>query len=379
MTSPCRIRHPAKRSAALVPESQNTSSPQRAKDGGWSIARLGELAADERNSITDGPFGSKLKTAHYTSAGPRVVRLKNIGDTEFVDTKAHISDAHFSTLQKHRVFPGDIVIAALGENPPRSCIVPESLGPAIVKADCIRFKVGPRIIPKFLNYVLNAPDLRRQAKGIIHGVGRPRLNLREIKALPIPVPPLPEQRRIVSEIEKQFTRLEAGVAALRRVQANLKRYRAAVLKAACEGKLVPTEAELATKNAENTKTKQDSLSASSAFSAVKTPAYESGEALLARILTERRQNWQGRGQYKELAAPHTENMPPLPDGWAMASVDQLSGHITSGSRDWSRFYDTGTGTFILLPSALVAPAFANPFFKRLLLEICDKEKRCVIP
>jgi hypothetical protein len=48
----------------------------------------------------------------------------------------------------------------------------------------------------------------------------------------------------VAEIEKQFTRLEAGVAALRRVQANLKRYRAAVLKAACEGRLVPTEAEL---------------------------------------------------------------------------------------------------------------------------------------
>ena len=47
----------------------------------------------------------------------------------------------------------------------------------------------------------------------------------------------------MAEIEKQFTRLEAGVAALRRVQANLKRYRAAVLKAACEGRLVPTEAE----------------------------------------------------------------------------------------------------------------------------------------
>jgi type I restriction enzyme S subunit len=60
----------------------------------------------------------------------------------------------------------------------------------------------------------------------------------------IPVPSLSEQRQIVSEIEKQFTRLDAGVAALKRVQANLKRYRAAVLKAACEGKLVPTEAEL---------------------------------------------------------------------------------------------------------------------------------------
>ncbi|HOW68392.1 MAG TPA: restriction endonuclease subunit S [Candidatus Paceibacterota bacterium] len=60
----------------------------------------------------------------------------------------------------------------------------------------------------------------------------PSVRKSDIEAIPIPVPPLPEQRRIVAEIEKQFTRLEAGVAALRRVQANLKRYCAAVLKAA---------------------------------------------------------------------------------------------------------------------------------------------------
>jgi len=134
----------------------------------WPTRPLVELAADEANSITDGPFGSKLKSEHYTEAGPRVIRLQNIGDAAFVDARAHISEAHYATLQKHRVFPGDLVIAALGESPPRSCLVPESLGPAIVKADCIRFKAGPRILPKFLNYVLNAPDLRRHAKGIIH-------------------------------------------------------------------------------------------------------------------------------------------------------------------------------------------------------------------
>jgi len=292
--------------AALGHESENTSSLEGAKEGGWPILPLSELSADERNSITDGPFGSKLKTEHYTAAGPRVIRLKNIGDGEFVDAKAHISEDHFATLQKHRVFPSDIVIAALGENPPRSCLVPESLGPAVVKADCIRFKAGPRVLPRFLNYVLNGPTLRQHAKGIIHGVGRPRLNLGEIKALPIPVPSIPEQRRIVAEIEKQFTRLEAGVAALRRVQANLKRYRAAVLKVACEGKLVPTEVEL--------HRKQKS----------KTAKFETGAELLARILTERRQNWQGRGQYKEPAGPDTAKLSPLPDGWTWASPEQLS-------------------------------------------------------
>ena len=64
-------------------------------------------------------------------------------------------------------------------------------------------------------------------------------------SLRLPLPPLPEQHRIVAAIEEQFTRLDAAVAALKRAQANLKRYRASVLKAACEGHLVPTEAELA--------------------------------------------------------------------------------------------------------------------------------------
>ncbi|MBL8810461.1 MAG: restriction endonuclease subunit S [Planctomycetaceae bacterium] len=52
-----------------------------------------------------------------------------------------------------------------------------------------------------------------------------------------PVPPLPEQRRIVSKIEELFSDLDAGVSALERAKANLKRYRASVLKAAVEGRL----------------------------------------------------------------------------------------------------------------------------------------------
>src|SRR5690349_21716148 len=69
--------------AALGHDSQNTSSPEGAKEngglpGGWELKTVGELAANEPNSITDGPFGSKLKTEHYTRSGPRVIRLTNI-------------------------------------------------------------------------------------------------------------------------------------------------------------------------------------------------------------------------------------------------------------------------------------------------------------
>ncbi len=121
--------------------------------------------------------------------------------------------------------------------------------------------------------------------------------------LPVPVPPLVEQWLIVAEIEKQFTRLDAGVAALRRVQANLKRYRAAVLKAACEGRLVPTEAELARKEGRG---------------------FETGESLLARALSHRRKGRADRGKYREPLAVDAAQLPQLPDGWAWATPDQLS-------------------------------------------------------
>ena len=51
------------------------------------------------------------------------------------------------------------------------------------------------------------------------------------------LPPLPEQHRIVAKIEELFTKLDAGIDALHKVQAQLKRYRQSVLKAAFEGKL----------------------------------------------------------------------------------------------------------------------------------------------
>lgn len=132
--------------------------------------------------------------------------------------------------------------------------------------------------------------------------------------IPFALPPLPEQRRIVAEIEKYFTRLDAAESALRRVQANLKRYRASVLKAACEGKLVPTESELAEAEGRH---------------------YEHAEQLLERILAERRARWESqgkrRGKYKEPVPPDTSEFPELPEGWTWATINQLSSQIQYGT------------------------------------------------
>lgn len=209
---------------------------------GWAWTTVGELTALEQNSITDGPFGSNLKTNHYTTVGPRVIRLQNIGDGAFIDAEAHISKEHYEKLAKHRVFAGDIVIAALGERPPRCCVIPPTVGEAIVKADCIRFKAASNAaLSLFLNLVLNAEPTKARMAQIVHGVGRPRLNLTEIKAIPIPLPPIDEQQRIVLEAERRLSIIDEMEMQFHACLQRSEGLRQAILKRAFEGKLVPQD------------------------------------------------------------------------------------------------------------------------------------------
>ncbi len=136
-----------------------------------------------------------------------------------------------------------------------------------------------------------------------------------ISKVRFPIPPFNEQRRIVAKIEELFSDLDAGVAALERIKVKLKRYRAAVLKAAVEGRLT-TEWR------------------------AKNPPKETGPQLLERILRERRCNWEAdqlaafekagkkppagwKDKYKEPAGPDETNLPELPE--ALVLGERASG------------------------------------------------------
>ena len=164
----------------------------------------------------------------------------------------------------------------------------------------------PELDPEFLYYYLQRA--RSLAIDLASGTTFLEISGAKTEKLPLVVAPLPEQHRIVEAIESYFTRLDDAVATLERVQRNLKRYRASVLKAAVEGRLVPTEAELARAEGRD---------------------YEPASVLLERILAERPRRWQeggGRGRYQEPAAPGTSE---LPEGWCYASLPQL-GELSRG-------------------------------------------------
>lgn len=126
----------------------------------------------------------------------------------------------------------------------RLAIWDDSITPCVHQNHLIKARpIDPRL-SKWILYWLMSPAGRHFVEQVASSTsGLYTLSVNKIGDLVLPLAPLPEQERIVAEIEKQFTRLDAGIASLKRVQANLKRYRASVLKAACEGSLVACEME----------------------------------------------------------------------------------------------------------------------------------------
>lgn len=172
----------------------------------------------------------------------------------------------------------------------------------------------------YIKYYLDFFDYH----GFVTGTTRLKLNQTSMRKIPVPIPPLNEQKRIVAEIEKQLSRLDEAVSNLKRVKANLKRYKASVLKSAVEGNL----------------TKEWRKN---------NPHVESAEKLLERILIERRKKWEEtelvkmaakgkapkndkwKKKYKETGKPEIDNLINIPESWLwvkLEAITEIKGGIT---------------------------------------------------
>lgn len=195
----------------------------------WKLVKLSRVAI----SRCDGPFGSGLKSEHYQDEGIRVIRLQNIRFARFDDSdRAFIDDAYYAELGDHDVLPGDLLIAGLGdENNPvgRACVAPGSLGPAMVKADCFRFRLDPKETdPQFLAFQLSA-TAASLAGALATGTTRGRMNLSATASRAVALPPRQEQRLIATYLARKSRELDTLVAKKRRLIAKLKEKRAALI------------------------------------------------------------------------------------------------------------------------------------------------------
>lgn len=197
---------------------------------GWIYANLDDLTI----KITDGEHFSP-KNKH---SGIPFLSAKDVRDDKAVFDNAVFVDEVDAIRYRERCDPdkGDILIVSRGATVGRCCIV-QSDQIFCLLGSVILIKPNKKISNKFLLYSLKSHTGFKQLIKISGSTAQQAIYLRDIKKVKIPLPPFPEQHRIVTKIEELLTQLDAGVASLKKVQAHLKRYRQAVLKAAFEGRL----------------------------------------------------------------------------------------------------------------------------------------------
>ena len=288
---------------------------------GWAWTTIGDIA-----DTTSGGTPSRSRSEYYGGSIPWV-KSGEVNRDLISETEEQISELGLKNSSAKVFSKGTVLVALYGATVGRTGVL--HIDAATNQAVCALFPLKESFDAKYMMYWIRSE--RQSLIDLSVGGAQPNISQGVIRAFHFPLAPLAEQRRIVAAIETQLTRLDAGVAALKAAQARLKRYRAAVLKAACEGRLVPQDAN-----------------------------DEPANVLLQRIFAERRARWAAdlrakgkdpaKARYEEPAAPDTAGLPELPTGWAWATWRQV-GYSQNGRSFPSEYYQSD-GIKLLRPGNL---------------------------
>ena len=291
---------------------------------GWELLPLKDLMAGDKTAIKRGPFGSAIKKSFFVSGGYKVYEQKNAIYDDATLGSYFVNPEKFAELRDFEVKPDDFIVSCSGTIG-RISRLPPNAQPGVINQALLKLTIDEgRVHPKYFLYLFRSHRLQQLVLKDTRGSAMKNLaSVDDLKQIRLPLPPFKQQEIIVAEIEKQFSLLDEAVANLKRVRANLKRYKAAVLKAAVEGELT-----------------EDWRKAH--------PDVEPASELLKRILAKRRGNWNGKGRYKEPGSLGAEGLPSLPHSWLWTTTGELCDCIVpnrdkpksfSGDIPWITFPD----------------------------------------
>jgi type I restriction enzyme S subunit len=168
----------------------------------WVWCRLEDIGNNEQNSIVDGPFGSSINVStDYISDGIPVIRMVNVKPFQFINSSLKfIKEEKFETLKRHNIISGDVLVGKVGSIG-ESCIYPDIMKEGMLATTGLcRYRVGQFVVNKYLCFYLNS--ITNYLKSIAKQAVQPYLTLGTMKKICFPLPPMPEQHRIVTTIEK---------------------------------------------------------------------------------------------------------------------------------------------------------------------------------
>jgi type I restriction enzyme S subunit len=173
---------------------------------GWEWHKLKDLTTKIGSGAT--PRGGEKA---YKPSGISLIRSLNVHDCFFKDKKlAFIDDEQANGLKNVVVESGDVLLNITGASIARCCIVPDEYLPARVNQHVTIIRPSEKVDSDFLNYLIVNPKFKAQL--LWQGAGgatRQALTKTMVEELDIPLPRVPEQKRIVEKLDELLTRIDA--------------------------------------------------------------------------------------------------------------------------------------------------------------------------
>jgi type I restriction enzyme, S subunit len=200
---------------------------------GWVSVRMGDIVINITKGSTPTSYGFS-----YKNTGISFIKTENIDNIGNIENITDYIDEETNIFLKRSILQTNDLLFSIAGTIGRVGVVRENNLPANTNQALGIIRCSwEHIQNKYVFYFLKSPFIQRQALNAIVGVGRANVSLTNLSEFEIPLPPLPEQHRIVAKIEELFSDIDDGIASLKKAQGQLKTYRQAVLKYAFEGKL----------------------------------------------------------------------------------------------------------------------------------------------
>jgi len=167
----------------------------------WQSKKLNEVC----EVFADGDW---IESKDQSLDGIRLIQTGNIGIGVFKDRgeKArYISESTFKRLHCSEIFEGNFLISRLPDPVGRSCIIPNTAAKMITAVDCtiVRFD-SKQIVPRYFNFYSQSNQYLNDVDRETTGTTRKRISRNNLGEIPILLPPLNEQKRIVAILDKAF-------------------------------------------------------------------------------------------------------------------------------------------------------------------------------
>lgn len=168
------------------------------------VVTLSDIAAQEKNAIVDGPFGSSLKNEDYFETGIPIIRINNIRDEGFYSNEfKYISEQKYNELIRSKVKHNDILIARVGNTIGKTCLFNQRFKALLSTTGVAKLTVNNEMVNiKFVMAHMRLPQYRKYIWDQTEGGGQPYLNLKKIKNFMLILPSIDKQNQYAEIFEK---------------------------------------------------------------------------------------------------------------------------------------------------------------------------------